>query len=347
MKMLRFEAGLLLLIVGGLLSPLASAATCTTQSNMTAAERANLVNAARNLAGDVQVGNVQAMQAKTIPAVASQFGAIAAAAERLKPDLLGATIIVDSIYALDASSEPQGSQQTEFYCGTPVVMLTFHNLPPGKYGLAIVHATGVQKPQQMALILSETGENQWMLAGFLARPMVEAGHDGIWYWQQARQYAQKSMNWNAWFYYQTAAYLLNPAQFLSSPNFQKLQHEMDQAKPAGLPGAKPLMLNANGSMFEITGMGTTTEFGGLDLEVHYTPNPTQLAALRNPVSARTQVVQVMKGLLETYPELRPAFHGIWVRANQGNAQVFALDLPMNQIEPGGRASGVGAQGAGE
>jgi hypothetical protein len=55
----------------------------------------------------------------------------------------------------------------------------------------------------------------------------------------------------------------------------------------------------------------------------------------------------MKGLLETYPELRPAFHGIWVRANQGNAQVFALDLPMNQIEPGGRASGVGAQGAGE
>jgi len=100
-------------------------------------------------------------------------------------------------------------------------------------------------------------------------------------------------------------------------------------------------------MFQITGMGTTTEFGGLDLEVRYTPNPTQLAALRNPVSARTQVVQVMKGLLETYPELRPAFHGIWVRANQGNAQVFALDLPMNQIEPGGRASGVGAQGAGE
>lgn len=337
-KMLRFEAGLLLLMVAGFLPP-ANAATCTTQSNMTAAERQSLVNTARNLAGDVQVGNVQAMRAKTIPAVASQFGAIAAAAERLKPQVLGATITVDSIYALDASTGPQGSQKTDFYCGTPVVMLTFNDLPPGKYGLAIVHATGVQKPQQMALILSETGENQWMLAGFLARPMVEAGHDGIWYWQQARQYAQKSMNWNAWFYYQTAAYLLNPAQFLSSPNFQKLQHEMDQAKPAGLPGEKPLMLNANGPMFQITGMGTTTEFGGLDLEVHYTPNPAQLAALRNPVSARTQVVQVMTSLVQTYPELRSAFHGIWVRANQGNAQVFALDLPMNQIGGAGGTQG--------
>jgi hypothetical protein len=335
--MFRFEVALLLLAVGGMLLPFAHAATCTTESNMTTAERQSLANTARNLAGYVQVGNVEGMRAQTIPAVASQFGAIAAAANRLKPQVTGATITVDSVYALDASSEPQGSQKTEFYCGTPVVMLTFDNLPPGKYGLAIVHATGVPNPQQMALILSKTGANQWMLAGFLARPMVENGHDGIWYWRQARQYAQKSMNWNAWFYYQTAAYLLNPAQFLSSPNFQKLQHEMDQAKPAGLPGNKPLMLNAGGTMFQITSVSTTTEFGSLDLEVNYTPNPAQLAELRDPVSARKQVLQVMTALLETYPELRSGFHGIWVRANQGNASVFALDLPMNQIIGGAQS----------
>ncbi|MGB7191068.1 MAG: hypothetical protein WBD10_13080 [Acidobacteriaceae bacterium] len=324
---------LAMLAVSGLLLPrMAGAATCETESQMTAAQRGALANVARNMVSKVQTGDVQALRAQTIPAVASQFGAIASAANRLKPLVQSATITVDNVYAMDASSEQAGSSQTEFYCGTPVVMLTFSNLPPGKYGLTIVHATGVPKPQQIALILSETPANGWMLAGFVSRPMMEAGHNGVWYWEQAREYAQKKMNWNAWFYYQTAAYLLNPAEFLSSPNMQKLKKEMDAAQPAGLPGAKPMILNANGSAFSITSVGTTTEFGGLDLEINYVPDATQIAQLRDPVAARKQVVALMAAMLESYPELRAGFHGIWVRAQQGNAPAFALDLPMNQIE---------------
>jgi len=327
--------GLLIVGMGGLfLLPSVAAATCKTESQMTATERDALAGAARSMVSDVQTGNVQGLQAHTIPEVASQFGAIAAAANRLKPLVEDATITVDDLYAMDASSEKPGTPQTEFYCGTPVVMLTFPNLPPGKYGLTIVHATGVPKPQQISLILSETPTSGWMLAGFVNRPLVEAGHNGVWYWEQAREYAQKKMDWNAWFYYQTAAYLLNPAQFLSSPNFQKLTKEMDGARPAGLPGARPMILNANGSAFAVTAVGTTTEFGGLDLEISYTPDARQLTQLRNPVEARAQVVAVMRAMLASYPELRSAFRGIWVRANQGNATVFALDLPMAQITGG-------------
>lgn len=328
----KLRCGLLALAaVGALLPVMANAASCTTEAQMTGAERDALAGAARNLVGQVQTGNVENLRAETIPSVAAQFGAIAAAANALKPLVQNATITVNDVYAMDASTEPAGKAQTEFYCGSPVVMLTFSNLPPGKYGLAIVHATGVPKPQQISLILSQENGNRWMLAGFLNRPMVEAGHNGIWYWTQAREYAAKNQKWSAWLYYQTAAYLLNPAQFLSSPNFQKLTREMDEAKPANLPGAKPMMLDANGSAFEITSVGTTTEFGGLDLEVHYQPNPQQMAELRNPVQARQQMIAVMNALVTDYPELRSAFHGIWVRAISGNASVFALDLPMGQI----------------
>ena len=30
-------------------------------------------------------------------------------------------------------------------------------------------------------------------------------------------------------------------------------------------------------------------------------------------------------------ELHDAFHGIWVHANQGQASLFSLELPMDQI----------------
>ncbi|HEV2464266.1 MAG TPA: hypothetical protein VGT04_10695 [Acidobacteriaceae bacterium] len=317
-----------------LVLPTAHAATCSSESQMQVSQRDTLANAVRGMAAEIQQGNVQALQAQTIPAVASNFGGIAATINRLKPLVQSATITIDDIYYLDASAEAANAPQTQFFCGTRIVALTFQNLPPGKYALAIVHATGVPNPQQMSLILSENPPNHWMLAGFLAKPMVEAGHSGIWYWEHARNYASRKQDWAAWFYYQTAADLLRPAPFVASPNLQKLDHEMNAAKPPNLPGATPMMLSVNGSSFEIMSANITTTFGTFDLEVQYQPSTAQLAALHDPTTARSQVVSVMTALLTQYPELRSAFHGIWVRANQGNSTVFALDLPMNQIPSG-------------
>ena len=87
--------------------------------------------------------------------------------------------------------------------------------------------TLLEWPSRSRLRLSslKSGDNRWLLAGFVAKPMIEADHDGLWYWQSARRYAGTGMNWDAWFYYQIAANLLNPLDSISSPNLQKLQQE--------------------------------------------------------------------------------------------------------------------------
>jgi len=128
---------------------------------------------------------------------------------------------------------------------------------------------------------------------------------------------------------------LSPVDFLSSPNLQKLQQESQQAKPKDFPADKTqVTLNAQGSSYNLSAVDTTTQFGGLDLDVHYIPNPTQAAQLRTPTEARKQVTDVMTALLAQHPGLRQAFHGMWVHADQGDASLFALELPMDQIATG-------------
>ena len=322
----------LLTLGGAMLSFVANAASCRTQSQMTSAERDALSNATRGMITAVQSGDAQALRAKTIPAVAADFSAIADSVIAVAPMVQSATITIDSLYALDASTESAGVARTDFYCGNPVVVLNFNNLPAGNYALVIVHATGVPKPQQIALILAQSPDHRWMLGGFFSKPMTEAGHDGLWYWVSARKFAQKNMNWDSWFYYRQAAYFLEPVDFLSSPNLEKLQKEQDRVKPSNLPGAQqPLMIGGQGSTFQVTAVDTTTTFGSLDLEVAYTPDTIQTAQLHDPPAARKQVIQVMTGLLSLHPELRDAFHGIWVHADQGSVSLFALELPMDQI----------------
>jgi hypothetical protein len=328
------RALLLLLTVAGATFPLAaSAASCKTQSQMTPVQRDALSSAARTVIGEVQSGDTQTLRLNTIAAVAADFGGIAGSVDSLKPLVQQATITVDSLYALDASTESVGAARTDFYCGTPVVVLNFTGLPPGSYALVILHATGVPKPQQISLILSESAEHHWMLAGFFSKPMTQAGHDGLWYWVSARQFAQKNMKWDAWFYYQTAAYYLDPVEFLSSPNLEKLQHEQDGVHPDSLPGVKPLLLDAHGSFFQVTAIDTTATLGPLDLEVHYAPDVAETAQLHDPPTARKQVTEVMIALLTLHPELRDAFHGIWVYADGGSSSLFSLELPMDQIVP--------------
>jgi hypothetical protein len=112
---------------------------------------------------------------------------------------------------------------------------------------------------------------------------------------------------------------------------QKLQRETDEVKPTDFPTDKPVTVNSPAGAFQLTAVDTTTAFGGLDLDVHYTPDAAQAAQLHDGPAARRQVEGVMTALLAAHPELKEAFHGMWVHADQGNASVFALEIPMNQI----------------
>lgn len=321
----------------------AHGATCSTQSQLTAAQRTTFTGEAHTFAAIVQSGDTQALRAKILPAIASDFDGIAATVTNLKPLVQTATMTVDSVYLLDASKDAPGAERTQFFCGSPIVVLTFNGIPPGTYALVILHATGVQQPQQISLILAATTPgasaptNQWQLAGFYAKPMIHADHDGLWYWTSARKYAQTKDNWTAYLYYHIAEGLLSPVDFLSSPNLQKLQQESQEVHPKDFPADKTqVSISAQGSTYSLSAVDTTTQFGGLDLDVHYIPNPTQAAQLRTPTEARKQVTDVMMALLAEHPGLRPAFHGMWVHADQGDSSLFALELPMDQIVPSGQ-----------
>jgi hypothetical protein len=325
--LLRSSLGLLASL---LISVPVYGASCLTQGQMTPAERNDLAAAARILLSSAQNGDVNGLKANTLPAVASDFSGIANSIQQLHPLIERATVTVDDLYDLDASTDQPNQPNTQFYCGSPVVVLNFNGLPPGKYALAVLHATGVEQPQQVSLILARSG-SQWLLAGFFAKPMISAGHDGLWYWVSARRFKQMNGQWAAWIYYRMAANLLAPLDNLSSPNLQKLQRETDEAKPVDFPSDKPVAVRSTSGAFQLTSVDTNTNFGGLDLDVHYAPDPGQAAQLSNPPAARRQMLDIMNALLAAHPELHQAFHGIWVHADQGNATLFALELPMDQI----------------
>jgi hypothetical protein len=318
------------------LLPQAWAASCTTQAQMPAAERDALVSAARTMASEVQSGNVAAIHASTLPAIAADFNGIQRTVQYLQPIVQQATITVDNLYLLDASTDPPNQPQTDFYCGSPVVGFDFNGIPPGTYGLAIVHATGVKQPQQIVLIFGAGQGNRWLLAGFFDKPMLLDGHDGTWYWAAARKYAQSNGEWSASIYYRIASNLLNPVDFLASPNLEKLRHEADQIHSTLPAASSPLSVNAGAATFKVTSIDTTTEFGALDLDVHYLPDASQMADLRSPAIARKQVTDLMNALLSMHPELAKAFHGMWLHADQGNASLFALELPMSSNNGGGQ-----------
>lgn len=321
--------------------PAAHAVSCKTQAMMTGAERDEIANAARTLVADVQQGNTQGLRTALVPAIANDFGAIEASAQSVQPLIAHATITVDNLYRLDAGDVAAGTSETDFSCGLPgslmSVELDFHNLPAGQYAVAILHATGVAQPQQFTLVLQQLN-GQWELGGFFIRPMTLAGHDGIWFWTQARTYAQRQMKWNAWLYYETAKRLLRPVDFLTSPNLEMLEHEAKAVEPKGLPGKAPMDLQGPSGNFTVTQIEATDALGPLDLSVQYSPTAAQAGQLSDPVAARQQVTEAMLALLAEHPELRVGFHGIWMQAEEGGSSAYALELPMTQIEPAGNSS---------
>jgi hypothetical protein len=304
------------------------AVSCTTQAQMTEAERAALMQSAHNLATAVQSGNASAVQALTIAKVKAQFDPIANTIEQTSPLLAGATITIDALYGLDASDLKTAAEDTVFYCGvanSPLhVDVTIPQLPQAQYALVLVHATGVKQPQQMAFLLQKNGD--WQLAGLFVKPLLLAGHDSVWYWTKARAFNQKNQKWNAYFYYTTAAYLASPADFMTSANLDKLNQEAQGAKPDGLPGAQPMVITSGNNTFPISEMHTDGSLGGLDLVLRYSTAETS-----DPVAARARNLELMKATLEAHPELREGFHGLWVFAEAPSQRPYGNELAMSEI----------------
>src|SRR5215469_14329935 len=108
----RFSAAVVLLACCGIAAPAALAANCTTQAMMNPAERNALASAARTMMSQAQAGDVNGLRADTLPAVATDFSGIAQSVQTLAPIIRSATITIDEVYDLDASTDEPAQDHT-------------------------------------------------------------------------------------------------------------------------------------------------------------------------------------------------------------------------------------------
>jgi len=319
---------------------MAGAETCTTQSAMTETDRNALAGAARGLAEKFAAGDAAGVLAQTIPDVAKDAAAVNNVVGSAGGHLKGATLVVEQVYLLDASDlklTPDGAApEAQFLCSLNHTVaeadFTIPSLPPGKYGFAMVDGKGVEAPWRISFLLREDG-GQWKMAGVYPKALTAAGHDGLWYWTEARTMLKNKEHWNAWLYYRQAESLLNPAGFLETTHLDKLRKEISAAAPPqvseGVSAEAPLVVKgADGVEYHFIGLGTDDSLAKDKVDV---TARLKVDAVGDPVAAKKRNEAAMAALVGAYPEMRKGFHGVWVFAEAQGQNPYATELAMNEI----------------
>jgi hypothetical protein len=329
-----------LLLLAGLIAPRpAEAEVCTTQSLMTGTDRDALASAAAALATRVQAGDVAGLRGATDTDLAKDFSGVEGVVGATAPKLKGGVLTVDQVYLLDGSQLKRGADgsapDAQFFCtlnkSVSEVDFLIPQLPPGRYGFAIVISKNAA-PWRLSFLLREE-QGKWMMAGFYPRPTLAAGHDGLWYWTEARAMVKRKEQWNAWLYYRQAEALSQPANFVQTTHLEKLQTEATAAAPPalsqGISVDAPLVVKgADGTEYHFTALTVDDSLGKdkLDVVVHL-----KVDALGDAAAARKRNLDAMSALLTAYPEMRKAFHGVWMFANAPGQNPFAIEQAMEEI----------------
>ncbi|MGA9071729.1 MAG: hypothetical protein WB424_15805 [Terracidiphilus sp.] len=313
----------------------ARAVSCTTQAAMTPLERNTLAEAGGRLAMAVASQDLPALKAALLPAVAADWEGISADVQAGASLLKGGQMQLRNLYLLDASTLAAPAD-TQFFCtsasGALTVTLTMHALPPGRYALVLTEAAGAPYAGQVGLMLAWERNglaSGWRLGGLSIRPGALDGHDGLWWWNHAREVVKDGQpqqdSWPAWFSYETARKLLLPVDFLSSPNLEKLTSE--QAAIASSPqSALPLTLTEGDRNWKIDAVHLDLSMLHPDLAVVYEPT-----GVTDPAAVRTEATAVLTALLKAQPGLRDSFHGLSAYSLKDGKQTPVLELPMAQI----------------
>jgi hypothetical protein len=336
--MMRLKIGLLAL--GLLAAGVASAEVCTTQSQMTAADRDALVAAARGLATKVQANDVSGLRAATAAEYAKDFSGIGDVVGSTAGRVKGGTLTVDQVYLLDGTQLKRGTDgavpDAQFFCSLNKSVgeadFLISGLTPGRYGFAIVDVPDGSSPWRLSFLLRQD-QGQWVMAGFYPKPLSAAGHDGLWYWTQARSMTAQKEHWNAWLYYQQAESLLRPTNFIQSTHLEKLNAEKTAAAPPalsdGVSAESPLVVKgADGVEYHFTGLGVDDSLGKdkIDITAHL-----KVEQIGDAAAARKRNSDAMNALLAAYPEMRKPFHGVWIFAEVPGQNPFATEQAMNEI----------------
>lgn len=320
--------GFALLTIAVLTSPTLSRATsCTTQAEMSAPDRDALAAAGQRLSQAVIQQDMTTLQSSLLPAVTQQWDNIREAVEQDAPVVKGGQVQLRSLYLLDASTLTAPAD-TQFFCSNSnasiTVTITMRSLPPGKYAVVLADAPGSPLAGQIGLILGSDA-NTWKLGGVFVRPGMIDGHDGVYYWERARELARSDSPWAAYYYYEAARLLLVPVDFLSSPNLEKLGQEQNQIKNSPAE-AFPYSVAAGDRTWKIDAIRFDPSLGQLDLGVTY-----ESAGVTDPAAQRAEATAVLSALLKAQPMLRQSFHGLWAYAVKDGKITPVMELPMKQI----------------
>jgi hypothetical protein len=306
------------------------AQTCSTGSDLDAATKSAIDNAATQYLQMSKSGDVAALKVNAIPVLASDFGSIEQAVVTNKPYLAGGQSTITGTYLLDASQAKATLPRAEFYCGIynsqDRQAFFIPNLPPGRYAIVIQKVNG-KDPITLTLVLQNLG-GAWRLAGYYPRLDSLGGHDGEWYLAKAREYKAKGYSHDAWLYYLTAWDLTAPVNFMSTPQLDKIADEMQTARPSDLPSdSAPLSISANGKVFKITEFAAVPVDNNLDLRIRY----------QNPDAGNSGVafqdnMALIKAVVAKYPEFRDAFNSIIVRAVDGSGHEYGSLLAVKDIK---------------
>jgi hypothetical protein len=336
-------SGLVLLLVSATASPLAVIAEpCITQSQMQPAERDSLLQAATSLAAMTASNNMDGVRAQTMPPYNKDFAGIQNTISGAAPHLQGASFVPDTLWILDASaSKPADSegQDSQFFCtlnrsGSQTSFL-IPGLPAGRYALAVLKTAGTAEPWQVAMLLRQNGTT-WQLGGLFPRATTAAGHDGLWYWRAARDFAKNKQPWNAWVYFAEAQQLLKPVTFINSSHLDMLIGEQQHAAPTGLSTGigndQPLVIAGpkGGAEVRVTSLGAENapdKTAGIDLLAHIRVEDP----LTDPVASRARNMAAAKSIVAAYPELRNAFHGVWIVADLPGGSSYVSEEPMSAL----------------
>lgn len=327
----------------------AGAQLCITQAKLQPALRDTLAQTALELGSAVKAGDVAAVRGATIPSLAASFAGTEALIRATGAQLGGGTLEVTQLYVLDATSRT-GSEtgSADFSCpladaAASETDFSINGLPAGRFAFAMVEAERGPHPWLLAFLLQQESAagppgsgsptGGWKLAGFYPHPRTAGGHDGLWYWTDARAKVAGKQPWLAWLEYGAADALLRPATFVSSTHLDALHTEQRTAAPPGLTEGvsadSPVLLKAaEGGEFRITQMSAepAENDGPLRLFLHVAAPPGS-----DPAAMRTHGTAAAGALLTAHPELRPAFTGVLVLVDRQGSNPEVLSLPMGSL----------------
>jgi hypothetical protein len=308
--------------------------SCESSSDLEDATRSAIAATAQRYFDMAAKGDTPSLRQNAIASLAANFSSIEGTVKDHQANLTGAQAAVNSVFLLQAAGSTP-LPRAQFYCGifgkngqTPgSAIFELNNLPPGKYGVALLEATSPKGKTYFSLILQQEG-NDWKLGGLYIKDAEFSGHDAQWFVARAREYKTKGQTRNAWLYYLEARSLIAPLPFMSTQATDNLYDEFQNQKPADVPGdGGTVELAAGSASYKLTALFPQAVGSDLDLVVKY-----QVPDASNTNQAYASNVAVIKAMVTKYPELREAFAAVVARADDSSGRDYGTLLTMNEIK---------------